>query len=414
MNRLIQIIREEIDRSQNKLVDFDSFPPEVRKTYEDEYKQYPPDFSNIWNEKQREFRIDSDNPQGFENWYEGMKSEQFLKTLDDVIMKTIQDMTLLKRRNVAEMKLRAFEELIIPTLGIEGSDVVTHHLSIYEAQVLMNPYATAEEVAKGFREAKSIFDAEGNIDPLKIEKSEYFKGGEIKPAEFKRFIEKHPDFQGAYDHWKKLYDDDMKLTLTDLHAFRDSISFERIRDLRNFLIDYRKNKTNRLAEIIKEEIDKMSAIDLQSYYQQHANNKEWLSILQRFPEEFQREIVVERPEGSKEDIEELKNWKLTSPKPTTVNTRDALNVTLNKDKSFLSRIPQDVNDIINKNFGTNGRTEKVYDRAADRYIKYSQMPASTAKPSTMINGYVGWGVARFVAALIRGDKTINVWNVVTQ
>ncbi len=158
----------------------------------------------------------------------------------------------------------------------------------------------------------------------------------------------------------------------------------------------------------------MSAIDLQSYYQQHANNKEWLSILQRFPEEFQREIVVERPEGSKEDIEELKNWKLTSPKPTTVNTRDALNVTLNKDKSFLSRIPQDVNDIINKNFGTNGRTEKVYDRAADRYIKYSQMPASTAKPSTMINGYVGWGVARFVAALIRGDKTINVWNVVTQ
>ena len=241
--RLFEVM-ERVDssfKSQDELVDFDAFPPEVRKTYDDEYFQYPPDWSNIWNEKQNEFR---NNGQGFKDWMERAISEQFLKTLDDVISKTTQDMILLKRQKASKMKLEAFEELIIPALGIEDSDVVTHQLSIYEAQVLMNPYATAEEIAKGFREAKSIFDAEGSIDPLKIEKSEIFKGGEIKPVEFERFIKNHPEFEGAYNHWKKLFDEDMKLTLTDLNAFRDSTSIDRIRDLRNFLIDYRKTKIN--------------------------------------------------------------------------------------------------------------------------------------------------------------------------
>ena len=50
-------------------------------------------------------------------------------------------------------------------------------------------------------------------------------------------------------------------------------------------------------------ISKMLVIDLQEYYKKHENNKEWLRILFKFPEELQREIIDERGEGIKYDIE---------------------------------------------------------------------------------------------------------------
>jgi len=165
-----------------------------------------------------------------------------------------------------------------------------------------------------------------------------------------------------------------------------------------------------IVKIIKEEIDKMSAINLQSYYQQHANNKEWLSILQRFPEELQREIIVERPKGDKEDIEEIKQLELISPQPISVNTADVLQSTLKVD-NLLSRLPQEVVDVINQKWGTQGKTETIYDQNPQRYFQYAKMPASTAKPSVLLNNAVVWGTARFVAALLRGDKTLKVWNM---
>jgi hypothetical protein len=165
-----------------------------------------------------------------------------------------------------------------------------------------------------------------------------------------------------------------------------------------------------LYEIILDEIDKMSAINLQSYYQQHANNKEWLRILSKFPEELQREIIDERPEGNKEDIEEIKQLKLISPQPITVNTKDVLQSTLKVD-NFLNRTPQEVVDVINKNWGTQGKTEIVYDQNPQRYFQYAKMSSSTAKPSIMVNNVIEWGIGRFIATLIRGDKTINVWNM---
>ena len=63
-----------------------------------------------------------------------------------------------------------------------------------------------------------------------------------------------------------------------------------------------------LRKIIKEELDKMSSIDLQGYFKKNSNNKEWIDILSKFPEELQREIIDERREGSKEDIEEIKTY----------------------------------------------------------------------------------------------------------
>ena len=167
---------------------------------------------------------------------------------------------------------------------------------------------------------------------------------------------------------------------------------------------------NKLIEIIQEELDKMSAINLESYYQQHANNKDWLSVLSKFPEELQREIIVERPKGDKEDIEEIKQYKLISPQPISVNTKDVLQSTLSQD-NLLSRLPQEVVDVINQKWGTQGKTETVYDQNPQRYFEYAKMPASTAKPSVLLNNAIVWGTARFVAALLRGDKTLKAWNM---
>lgn len=155
----------------------------------------------------------------------------------------------------------------------------------------------------------------------------------------------------------------------------------------------------------------MSQINLNDYYKKHSNNKEWLKTLSRFPEELQREIIVERPDGSKEDIEEINGFCLNNPKPITVKTKDILNSTLKSDEKFLSRLPQEVVDVINKKWGVKGRSETVYDPNPDRYFKYAKMSSATAKPSILFDGVIGWGVGRFVASLIRGDETIKIWDI---
>lgn len=162
-----------------------------------------------------------------------------------------------------------------------------------------------------------------------------------------------------------------------------------------------------IRKLIREELDKMSAIDLQGYYKKHENNKEWLQILSKFPEGLQREIIVERGEGTKDDIDELKKYTLKSNQPINVNIKDMLKTNID----LLERTPQEVLDVINKKWGINAKTVKVYDPNPDRYFKYAKMNPSTAKPSVMFDGCIGWGVGRFIAALVRGDKTIKVWDL---
>lgn len=238
---IIKIIREEIEdfhkENTHKLVDFDAFPPEVRKTYDNEYIQYSPNWGNIWNEKQDEFR---DNPQGFKDWYERANSEQFLKTLDDVIRKTTQDMILLKRKETTKLKLVAFEELIIPVLGDE---VLSQRLTKYEEKVLMNPDATPESIRQGFRDAKHMIGDDLETSLAKSKLSDLFLGDDINIPAFEDYIKKHPEKQKTYDTWKKLFDDNLELILTDLNAFRNSTPIEKIRNLRNFLINYKKQLT---------------------------------------------------------------------------------------------------------------------------------------------------------------------------
>ncbi len=162
--------------------------------------------------------------------------------------------------------------------------------------------------------------------------------------------------------------------------------------------------------MIMEGLDKMSAIDLQGYYKKHENNKEWLQLLSKFPEGLQREIIDEYGDGTKNYIDEIRKYVLSNVKPITVDIKDILNDNI----ISLERTPQEVLNIINKKWGTNVKTIKVYDPNPDRYLKYAKMNPLTAKPSVMFDGYIGWGVGRFVASLVRGDKTIKVWNLKTK
>ena len=165
-----------------------------------------------------------------------------------------------------------------------------------------------------------------------------------------------------------------------------------------------------IMKLIREELDKMSAIDLQGYYKKHENNKEWLQILSKFPEGLQREIIDERGDGTKDDIDEFKNYTLNGNQPINVKIKDILKTNFDS----LERTPQEVLDVINKKWGIEAKTVKVYDPNPNRYFEYAKMNPATAKPSVMFDGYIGWGVGRFIAALVRGDKTIKAWDLRTK
>ena len=146
-------------------------------------------------------------------------------------------MILIKRKEIAGAKLKAFEELIIPSLG---NEVVGKQLTKFEEYVLMNPDATLKSIEDGFREAKNIIDADGSINPLKIQLSTIFTGGDINIPAFENFVNKNPEYQGVFNDWNKLQEDYMALFLKPLNAYRDSTSIDKMRELRNFLIDFRK------------------------------------------------------------------------------------------------------------------------------------------------------------------------------
>ena len=146
------------------------------------------------------------------------------------------------------------------------------------------------------------------------------------------------------------------------------------------------------------------------YGRKRPENKQWLKLLSRFPEGLQREIIDERVGGTSEDVAELRNYVLNGKAPISVNISDILKYNL----STLERVPQEVVDIINHKWGTNAKTVTVFDSNPARYLEYSKMNPATTKPSVMFDGVIEWGVGRFIAALVRGDKTIKVWDLRTK
>lgn len=229
-----QLLREVLEdySDTQRVFDFTTLPDDVEKTL-DEYDNYTHKTFD-WNDKMGELG----QPE-FSNWFEGHKNKVLSDNLDDIITKTTQDMILIKKRVISDKKLKAFEELIKPTIGNEA---LMPALSKFEEEVIMNPHATPEMIQKGFNDAKNIIDAEGNLDHSKIEKSNVFTGGDINLPQFERFANNNPEYMGVFEDWKKIFDENTELMIKNLHAYRDSTPIDRIRKLRDTLINIKKNK----------------------------------------------------------------------------------------------------------------------------------------------------------------------------
>ena len=133
-------------------------------------------------------------------------------------------------------------------------------------------------------------------------------------------------------------------------------------------------------------------------------------LYKRFPKIFADEVLDERPNGDEEDTKEISGWKLKSNNPEDIPLKDLLEVESNVE--LVSRSPKEVIDYINKVWGLKVPYGKVYDAKPERYFKYAKLTSSTAHPSVMVNGVIYWGVGRFIAALLRKDNNLKVWNVI--
>ena len=170
--------------------------------------------------------------------------------------------------------------------------------------------------------------------------------------------------------------------------------------------EYLKDNTNLESKTINE--DKMDEVPLSKIIGDNVNNEEFMEILNRFPEKLQRELLDERPKPE-DFIEEFKNYDLNFPQPIEIDLEDEL------DKEYtwktIGRTPQDVADAINDEWDTDFKSIEVFDQNPSRYFEYAKFSPDTAKPSLMVNGEIAYGVARFVAALLRGDETMRVWDI---
>ena len=199
----------------------------------------------------------------------------------------------------------------------------------------------------------------------------------------------------------------------------------------NWIVNRLDEDINRIKEVmglLNE--SKMSEFELESYKSRHKEmgNSDWLDILNRFPEEFQREIIDERPDGSESDVDMIKNWELDPNHPIEMNL---LNLLQTKSvKEAIGRTPRHVMEMIKTNpryrleledvehvsdtevgreYGL--KSGEIFDQNPERYEEYANYDPKTAEPSTMVNGELWWGMGRLIAALLRGDMTIKVWAV---
>jgi len=155
----------------------------------------------------------------------------------------------------------------------------------------------------------------------------------------------------------------------------------------------------KINEITEEIVNRQSIIDAMVA-------KNWPQALQ---DEMADEWVLKQP--SQDGLSFVNGLDLQSNAPQIVSIQTLLQNQENQDT--ISRTPQQVVDIINKKWKTNFKSDstKQFDRNPQRYVKYMNMPAATAKPSISSDGEIIMGVGRFIAALLRGDKQLKVWNL---
>ena len=239
INTLVEQILKEFltqDEKNKIMVKFEEFPKDILKTLEDEYGHYYT-MNFDWNKKQDEFK---NNPQQFQSWMKQNQSEEFLKNIDTLIRKTREDLITKRKQINAKKALKDFEELIIPVLG---NEVLVEPLTEFMAHALMTLHSV-KELEQAFQEAKNVIDKNGEIDSTKINKSNLFSGNDksINLPNFERFVQKNPTFKPAFDKWKQMFDMELELSFKELNAFRDSTPYKNIKNVYNFLMEYKKKK----------------------------------------------------------------------------------------------------------------------------------------------------------------------------
>ena len=223
---------------------FNDLPPDIIKILKNEYSHIYMDRFD-WNKKQDEF---TDNGvydgKAFNEWYRNYESSQFSKNIDVLTQKVREDLiTIIKRRN-AEKVLSKFEELIIPVLG---NEVLVGPISKFMEIALLNLHST-NEIEKAYRESKNIIDNGGSINQSKITQSGIFVGDVISLPNFEKFVENNPEYRGVFNDWKKLFDMEIELSLKNLNAFRDSIKYDNIKPLYDYLINLKKGNMGNINE----------------------------------------------------------------------------------------------------------------------------------------------------------------------
>ena len=156
--------------------------------------------------------------------------------------------------------------------------------------------------------------------------------------------------------------------------------------------------------------DKMDNVDLQAYYKKNEKFKDWIAKLKSFPEALQKEFVAELND-SKDEPNVYKKLVLVSKEPVSVKNKDLVSKA-----SDVQNLSKEYLDIINKKWNVKWHDKNDPKKPPDddqRYMKYAKMPASSAKPSIMIDGVLTFGKGRWIASLLRGDETIKVWELKT-
>ena len=153
--------------------------------------------------------------------------------------------------------------------------------------------------------------------------------------------------------------------------------------------------------------DKMSSINLA---QALANTPPvWKKFISSLPPQLAREFVDERPVPNQEDIDWFTPLRLKSPQPVAVSVADLLRHPENQ--GSIGRSPNDVIEAVNQQWGLKIPSGKKYDPNPARYRAYAQMTPGTASPSVAVDGVIIFGAGRFVAAALRGDETMRVWDM---
>lgn len=210
-------------------VDIKTFPKDILNTLEAEYGHYFL-YKFDWNTEQ------DNHPTDFNEWFKKQANDEFVKNLNKLIMLTGQDLTTIKRKEFADRKLKDFEDLIKDAVD---KDLFKLTMKKYELDLIMWGYNySPAELSSELKKVKDVFDEAGQLDYSKIEDINFDAGG-IVLSKFESFVEKNPEFKGVFDTWKKLFDENMDMTLKELNAFRSSTTFKRIKELNEFLKNIR-------------------------------------------------------------------------------------------------------------------------------------------------------------------------------